>query len=361
MTIKFMNRASQLRRVLTTAFFSCASMFLVLNAADLYAQDGSSGMRTIPTFIGFEETFQWSDMPEILSAGAGDANAKDAAMEYSWGGDLFFQREVWQLQFSYKNIRTMNVSIPTKEGLETKRVWYLVYSVTNTGKRLKAELDKDVKADVSQTVLVPSDISGGKKEEKVLQIPSNNLSGVYKPVEVTYEAGDDEGAIRFVPRFVYASSTIQERLDYFLKEDGMYHGQNRGAEEGVYYDCYLPVAMAQIIKKEGREGIELVDSVRMATISIKPGQTVWGVAMWTDVDPRIDKFSIYVSGLTNALRWEISEDAENAGEAQVGTGRDVMRKILKINFYNPGDEAHRGGKEIYNYLPGELDFQWIYM
>lgn len=359
MTIKFMNRASRLRRVITSAFFSCASMFLVLNAADLYAQDGSSGMRTIPTFIGFEETFQWSDVPEIVSAGAADS--KDSALEYSWGADLFFQKEIWQLQFSYKNIRAIDVTFPTKEGLETKRVWYLVYSVTNTGERLNAELDKDVKADVSQTVLVPSDKTGGKKAEEVIQIPSNNLSGVYKPVATTYEAGDAKGAIRFVPRFVFASSTIQDRLTYALKEDGMYHGQKRGAEEGVYYDSFLPLAMAQIVKKEARGGVELVDSVRMATLSILPGQTVWGVAMWTDVDPRIDKFSVYISGLTNALRWEIPENADDVEDAQVGAGRDVMRKILKLNFYNPGDEAHRGGKEIYNNLPGELDFQWIYM
>ena len=99
----------------------------------------------------------------------------------------------------------------------------------------------------------------------------------------------------------------------------------------------------------------------MTGLSIKPGQTVWGVATWVDVDPRIDKFSIYISGLTNALRWEISEDEASEGETQVGAGRDVMRKVLKLNFFNPGDESHRGGKEIYNNLPGELDYQWVYL
>lgn len=368
MTIKFMNRMAldvlRNRLVMAFALVSCVSLFLVVNSAAIYAQSGSADMRTIPTFIGYEETFQWSDVPEILAEGVKNVtkDSKDAAYEYSWGSDLFFQKEIWQLQFSYKNIRTIDVNFPTKEGtLETKRVWYLVYSVTNTGKRLRAELDSDVTADVSQKVLKPAAKVGDAREEQVYQFPSNNLRGVYKPVEVNFKSGDAEGAVRFVPRFIYASSTIQERLDYKLGEDGLYRGQKRGAEEGVYYDAYLPLAIVQIAKREAREGVELIDSVRMATLSIQPGQTVWGVATWTDVDPRIDKFSVYISGLTNALRWEISSEPADPDNAQVGAGRDVMRKILKLNFYNPGDENHRGGKEIYNNLPGELDYQWIYM
>lgn len=367
MTIKFMNKMAldfvRDRRVLTSAFLFCATLFLVSNVAVLYAQGlGSASMRTIPTFIGYEETFQWSDIPEIVSAGSKDgAESGDSALEYSWGGDLFFQREIWQLQFSYKNIRSIVVNYPTKDGrLEAKRVWYLVYSVTNTGERLKSELDSDVTADVTQKVLVTDEAKGGKVEQ-VFEFPSNNLRGVYKPSKITYAEGDAKGAIRFVPSFVFASSTIKDRIVYELKEDGMYRGQTRGSEEGVYYDSFQPLAMVQIVKKEGREGIELLDSVRMATVSIQPGQTVWGVATWTDVDPRIDRFSVYISGLTNALRWEISDEAEDFGEAQVGSGRALMRKVLRLNFYNPGDEAHRDGKEIYNNLPGELDYQWIYL
>ena len=99
----------------------------------------------------------------------------------------------------------------------------------------------------------------------------------------------------------------------------------------------------------------------MANRKIAPGETVWGIATWTDVDPRIDRFSVYVSGLTNALRWQDAADEETDENAGFGSGRDVFRKVLKLNFYNPGDEIHRGGKEIYNNLPGELDYQWIYM
>ena len=36
---------------------------------------------------------------------------------------------------------------------------------------------------------------------------------------------------------------------------------------------------------------------------LQPGEERWGVATWEAVDPRIDYFSIYVRGLTNATRW----------------------------------------------------------
>ncbi len=362
MTVNFMNRTApdllRNRRVLSLACFSCVSLFLVVNAAALYAQgDGSAAMRPVPTFIGYEETFQWSDVPEILSAGTKDA--KGNVNDYSWASDLLFQKEIWQLQFKYKNIRTIDVNFPTKDGkLQTKRVWYMVYSVTNTGERLSAKLVKDLKeldSVYDASFESKPDVSDGNGK---YQIPSNNLEGVYKPEKITRTADDEEGAVRFVPRFVFASSSIQDRLVYERKEDGLFYGQSKGTEEGVYYDEYLPLAVVQIAKKEGRGSQEFVDSIHMASRTIKPGETVWGVATWTDVDPRIDKFSVYISGLTNALRWEFSEDSDST---QIGSGREVMRKVLKLNFFNPGDESSHGGKEIYNNLPGELDFQWVYL
>jgi hypothetical protein len=362
MTINFMNRMAlallRNRGVLTAACFSCVSLFLVVNAAPLHAQgDGSATMRPVPTFIGYEETYQWSDVPEILSEGAKDAQSD--VSEYSWASDLLFQREIWQLQFKYKNVRTIDVNFPTKDGtFQTKRVWYMVYSVTNTGERLSAELVKDLSEldsvyDASFESKPDVSVASGK-----YQIPSNNLEGVHKPNKFTRAADDPEGAVLFVPRFVFASSSIQDRLIYERKEDGLFYGQSRGTEEGVYYDEYLPLAVVQISKRETRGNQELIDSVRMANRPIKPGETVWGVATWTDVDRRIDKFSVYISGLTNALRWEFSDEPDTT---QVGAGREVMRKVLKLNFFSPGDEYSREGKEIYNNLPGELDFQWVYL
>ena len=57
------------RRFVSTALCSCASLFLVANAAPVAAQ-GDAAMRTIRPFIGYDETYQWSDVPEIVAEGA---------------------------------------------------------------------------------------------------------------------------------------------------------------------------------------------------------------------------------------------------------------------------------------------------
>ncbi|MBS7337892.1 MAG: hypothetical protein KIG81_08575 [Thermoguttaceae bacterium] len=343
------------------AALACASAALLVGLPQLFAQSaGDAKMRVVKPFIGYGDVFQWSDLPEIVSQGASTEAEKDPLLDYSWGGDLFFEKEVWQLQFAYKNVRSIDVEYPTADGkLQSRRVWYLVYSVTNTGERLKAVVDDSVGADVSSKRLDKDN------KEVVYQFPENNLVGPYKPEQTVYKAGDEEGAVTIVPRFVFVSSSIQNKLTYERKgADDLFVGHVRGAEAGLYYDSFQPLALVRIRQKEGRKGIEILDSTRISNMKILPGQTVWGVATWTDVDPRIDKFSVYVSGLTNACRWELDEDESDgvgASDSQVGAGRSIWRKVLKINFYNPGDEAHSGGKEIYNNLPGELDYEWIYL
>jgi hypothetical protein len=52
---------------------------------------------------------------------------------------------------------------------------------------------------------------------------------------------------------------------------------------------------------------------------------VWGVAVFEDVDPRIDYVSVYVSGLTNAFRIQPDPSQPN------------LRKTLQLNFWRPGD------------------------
>ena len=66
-------------------------------------------------------------------------------------------------------------------------------------------------------------------------------------------------------------------------------------------------------------------------------QSVWGVATWVDIDPRIDFFSIYISGLTNAYRWTDPPGAFKAGDPPA-TGRKFTHKTLQLNFWRPGDE-----------------------
>ncbi len=81
--------------------------------------------------------------------------------------------------------------------------------------------------------------------------------------------------------------------------------------------------------------------------------------MWEDLDPRIDFFSIYVQGLTNAYRWK-DEPGKFQKGSDLGTGRVLSRKTLKINFWRAGDEYYEKEKEIRLGAPGEVDYEWVY-
>ena len=63
----------------------------------------------------------------------------------------------------------------------------------------------------------------------------------------------------------------------------------------VYPDRVIPVALDPIRLREDPQR-RFLTSVEMCR-EIPVGETLWGVATWEDIDPRIVRFSIYVSGL----------------------------------------------------------------
>ncbi len=75
----------------------------------------------------------------------------------------------------------------------------------------------------------------------------------------------------------------------------------------AYLDRLIPVAIEAIQQKEDPNR-KLLSSVEIGSKLIPLStelvdKSVWGVATWEDVDPRIDYFSVYVEGLTNAYQW----------------------------------------------------------
>ena len=86
---------------------------------------------------------------------------------------------------------------------------------------------------------------------------------------------------------------------------------------------------------------------------------MWGVATWEFVDPRMDFFSIYVKGLTNAYRFADQPGAYKVGDAPA-TGRRFAQKTLKLNFWRPGDEIDPREDEIFYGIPGQVDHQWVF-
>jgi hypothetical protein len=205
-----------------------------------------------------------------------------------------FQRDIWCLEFAFKPPRFIDVDVPAAEfRMQLKRVWYLVYRVRNTGGR--------------RTVIDPED-----------------------PTKRTVEPF--ETPVRFVPHFVL------ESLEPLTEAEG-------DTAYRSYLDRVVPSAMGPIRRREDPTR-ELFDSASMAATDIAPGGERWGVAVWEDVDPRIDFFTITIRGLTNAIRWRGREGATFARDLPPGSEMDRALESLQLDFWRPGDDRDEADEEL---------------
>ena len=123
---------------------------------------------------------------------------------------------------------------------------------------------------------------------------------------------------------------------------------------GVYKDQVLPKVEEAIRQVEDPTGyLDIKNSVMIASKPIpvsKPGlpRPVTGVAIWDDVNPDSNRYSIFVGGLSNG--WSLAEDPADP-KKQV-----VRRKTLQLNFRRVGDRYNQTSDEIKFVPPAE----WIY-
>jgi hypothetical protein len=216
-----------------------------------------------------------------------------------WAKNVPFRREIWALQFRCKPMRMIFVDLPQPSGMmQRKQIWYMIYSVTNAGKTMRP---------------IPKE---GSAEGEF------DVEYIDKP-------------IRFVPSLLLYCPQLDKS----------------------YPDRVIPAAMGPIRTREdpNRTFFNSIEIVR----DIQVGETVWGVATWEDIDPRTDRFSVFVGGLTNAYRWSDEAGKFKPG-SPLGTGRRLQRKTLKLNFWRPGDEFDPKEREIRFGVPGEVDYEWVY-
>jgi hypothetical protein len=118
-----------------------------------------------------------------------------------------------------------------------------------------------------------------------------------------------------------------------------------------YDDVVLPQAVKLIQARED-DSIPLhgaVDIMGMIPPSTKEGvdDAVYGVAVWEGIDPKADRFSIYVRGLSDGNQVIPGPD-----------GKPIVRyKTLRIDFIRRGDERNLSEKEIQLSEPA---YEWIY-
>jgi len=231
------------------------------------------------------------------------------------GKQIVFRGPVRAFEFAFKPVRMIELDIATRSGVQRKLVWYMIYRIRDVG----AEL-------------VPED----QPDYPLPTIPGND---------------------KFFPTFT-------------LEAKGL---------DIVYLDQVIPSAIPAIAARErvaksanSSELAELYDSIRIQTLKIEKttetsDNSLWGIATWTDIDPRTDFFSVEVRGLTNAQELELQGD-------EIVT----RQKTLVLHFSRPGDAVREQEDRIRFGIPAladtlrqqhvlsrfgvqeRLDYMWIY-
>ena len=261
---------------------------------------------TIPPDRQEEETVSTRDIVEILHGVPGIDWTPKLAPQTQTLRDMatqtVFRREIWCLELTFKPPRMLWVDVPQASGkMQRKLIWYLVYHVKNTG---------------------------------------GNLQPV-KQEDGTYTIGSVDRDVRFFPQFVLEAHEYKK----------------------AYLDRIIPVAIPAIQQKEDPRR-KLLNSVEISSKPIPVSselvdRSVWGVVTWEDIDPRVDFFSIYVQGLSNAYQWIDSPEGFKKGDAP-GKGRVLLEKTLVLNFWRPGDEYVEDQRIIRYGVPGKVDYSWVY-
>lgn len=221
------------------------------------------------------------------------ASQNSTLMEQSKGRDFAF--DTWCLEFAFKMPRLIEVQVPAIDTtgapfLKRKQCWYLIYRVKNVGWR-RTLVQADDKAEVS-------------------------IETFEKP-------------IRFMPHFVL------ESMEGLSEDEGL-------TSYRAYLDRLVPTAMSEIRKRED-PARRFLDSAAMAEQELAHNEEQWGVAIWEDVDSRIDYFSIYVKGLTNAIDWKALENPQLDDPDSLST---QTLKSLRLDFWRPGDNQDEDEEEM---------------
>lgn len=292
--------SASLRWSAVVVLFGCGAAATAARAA---APDGfvplAPGVLTVvPPDISTDDTLQRSDIIEITR---GLADRAWTPRRDAIGGTLVeraknrtYSRDIWCLEFAFKPPRHVDFDLPGAElSMRRKRALYLLYRVRNAGGRRTAHEGGDAT----------------KLERETFEKP-----------------------VRFLPHFVL------ESIEGLAHPEGSIH--YRG-----YLDRVVPEAVAAIQRRERIPG-RLYDSASMVETEIAPGEERWGVAIWIDTDPRIDFFSIFVRGLTNATRWRSDPDAAVSADDPPGSVAEHALESLRLDFWRHGDESSVDEDEI---------------
>ncbi len=206
------------------------------------------------------------------------------------GSERSTQRNLWIMEVHLKPMRLIWVETPDPQSGELSRqpFWYLCYRATN---RIVA------------------------RPEESAPIPQN----VIDPIP---------GPDKFVPQFTMVL--------------------NDSDAAQTHQDVIEPTVLAAIRKLEGRSFLSSVQAVQdLPAATSDPADdenSIYGVAIFRDVDPDTDRYTVFLSGFSNGYQI----DADNPGV--------TLRKTIAVDFFHPGDRFDANNSEFR--FDGEP--RWIY-
>ncbi len=265
--------------------------FLVAICSTAFAQvdPGSGGRRlaagvlhVVPSALNARDTFSLpTSMPELVTKPYEPKLRSTKETLHGLAQRVVFFRDVWEYEFAFTGLRQANIAVG---GGTPQNVWYMVYRVRNLGKSLSFE--------------------------EVKKNPEFD--------HLTKDLRKDQSTVErnFLPRLTLEGWTFDDLDRRYSKE--------------AYSDEVNPAIAMEIQQREDPR-VPLLDPVQLSTAPIQPitdgpNSGVWGVAIWTGVNPKIDFVSVFVEGFTNAYRIERNGDEIT-----------LKRKNIQLNFWRPGD------------------------
>ncbi|MDA8563609.1 hypothetical protein N9L06_04060 [Mariniblastus sp.] len=277
-----------------SAVFLFAAPALVRGQFSFQARELAPGvLKTIPTILDVRDSFSLPmPLPGIDAKAYQPQTLPRQVTLHERSRRVVLFRDVWQYEFSFTGLRQLPIPVRETSGqIAQKNVWYMVYRIRNLGKTLGFE---QVKADPNF-------------DRQLYELQKNKQ--------------DSDTKTKFLPRFTM--------------EGWVLPADTRKYTKAVYRD-FIDPTLVKLIQQHEDPNRQLLSTVEMTRAEIPvikdpASDGVWGVAIWENVDPRIDYLSIYVSGLTNAYR--IKKDADGTIE--------LDKKTLQLNFWRPGDTVNQ--------------------
>jgi translation elongation factor EF-1beta len=285
------------------AWAAAAAFIFLSSATNLSAQEDATKIKSlapgvlkvIPTVMNVRDSYSQAMTLPGLKAPEYDLNYTPQRDTLKDSGDrTIFYRNVWQNEFAFTGLRQINVLMRYPDGsTQRKIVWYMVYQIRDLGKSLSYEDVTEEFGHVKRELRKDAAINDRSLAAPKLQMHFS-LEGVVKPSiagkyeKVVYGDSDDAGT-QALAQYIQNIEDPNQKLHF----------------KGELGSLKLPLAQSDT----------------------DPG--LWGVAIWENVDPRLDYVSVYVRGLTNAYRIKLDADGK------VGFGY----KTLQLNFWRAGDEV----------------------